>query len=41
MMSFLSFNIALILQTRLLPALSTIFMSFAWYAHFKDQSAKP
>ena len=41
MMSFLSFNIALILQTSLLPALSTIFMSFAWYAHFKDQSAKP
>ncbi len=40
-MSFLSFNIALILQTRLLPALSTIFMTFAMYAHFKDRSTKP
>jgi len=29
-MSFLPFNIPLILQTSLLPALSTIFMSFAW-----------
>lgn len=41
MMSFLSFNIALILQTRLLPTLSNIFMTFAMYAHFKDLSAQP
>ncbi len=38
MMSFLSFNIALMVQTRLLPALSNIFMTFAMYAHFKDLS---
>ena len=40
-MSFLSFNIALILQTRLLPALSNIFMTFAMYARFKDLSKDP
>jgi len=30
MMSPLTFNITVISQTSLLPALSTIFMSFAW-----------
>ena len=41
MMSFLSFNIPVILQTSLRLALSTILMSFAWQARVKDLSAKP
>lgn len=29
------------LKTALLLALSNVFMTFAWYAHLKDLSAKP
>jgi uncharacterized protein (DUF486 family) len=41
MMSFLPFNIPVIVQTSALLALSNVFMTFAWYAHLKDLSAKP
>jgi hypothetical protein len=37
----LPFTIPVIVQTTLLLALSNIFMTFAWYAHLKDLSAKP
>lgn len=29
------------LRTTLLLALSNVFMTFAWYAHLKDQASKP
>lgn len=32
---------ATMLKTALLLALSNVFMTFAWYAHLKDLSAKP
>jgi uncharacterized protein (DUF486 family) len=35
------FSIPVIVQTSLLLALSNIFMTFAWYAHLKDLSARP
>jgi uncharacterized protein (DUF486 family) len=34
-------QIPVIAQTALLLALSNVFMTFAWYAHLKDLSAKP
>ena len=40
-MSFAPFTIPVIVQTSVLLALSNIFMTFAWYAHLKDLSAKP
>jgi uncharacterized protein (DUF486 family) len=29
------------LRTTLLLTLSNVFMTFAWYAHLKDQASKP
>jgi len=34
-------NLPVFAQTALLLGLSNIFMTFAWYAHLKDMSAKP
>ena len=32
---------SVILRTTLLLTLSNVFMTFAWYAHLKDQASKP
>jgi len=34
-------NTTVLMQTAALLALSNVFMTFAWYAHLKDLSAKP
>lgn len=34
-------NTPVLVQTAALLALSNVFMTFAWYAHLKDLSAKP